>query len=159
MVNRPQRPPGGRSDDGRDERTGAVAADAELKGHTGTGGDRRCVCPRLGRFGVRVVGRLGRLADGRAQFSGGLANTVKLADLKLERLLERFDEWALAAGAEVGDVERFAPTEVDAAPALELDLAASGITTVLWATGYRPDYSWLDVPVLDYKGRLPHDGG
>lgn len=109
--------------------------------------------------GVRVVGRLGRLHDGRAQFSGGLANTVKLADLKLERLLDRFDEWALATGAEVGEVERFAPTEVDAAPALDLDLAASGISTVLWATGYRPDYSWLDVPVLDYKGRLPHAGG
>ena len=110
--------------------------------------------------GVRVVGRLGRLADGRAQFSGGLANTVKLADLKLERLLDRFDEWAAATGvAGLGEVERPAPTEVDAAPALELDLAASGITTVLWATGYRPDYSWLDVPVLDYKGRLPHSGG
>ncbi len=123
--------------------------------------DRRSVdLGSLRSRGVRVVGRLGRLADGRAQFSGGLANTAKLADLKLERLLDRFDEWAAATGAPgIGDVERFAPTEVDAAPALELDLAASGITTVLWATGYRPDYSWLDVPVLDYKGRLPHSGG
>ena len=122
--------------------------------------DRRSVdLGSLRARGVRVVGRVGRIADGRAQFSGGLANTAKLADLKLERLLDRFDEWALATGAEVGEVERFAPTEVDAAPALELDLAASGIETVLWATGYRPDYSWLDVPVLDYKGRLPHDGG
>ena len=30
---------------------------------------------------------------------------------------------------------------------------------VIWATGYRPDYSWLDVPVLDRKGRIRHDGG
>jgi putative flavoprotein involved in K+ transport len=30
---------------------------------------------------------------------------------------------------------------------------------VIWATGYRPDYSWLDVPVLDRKGRIYHDGG
>jgi putative flavoprotein involved in K+ transport len=29
----------------------------------------------------------------------------------------------------------------------------------IWATGYRPDYSWLDVPVLDRKGRIAHDGG
>ena len=35
----------------------------------------------------------------------------------------------------------------------------SGIRTVIWATGYRPDYSWLDVPVLDRKGRIRHDGG
>jgi putative flavoprotein involved in K+ transport len=122
--------------------------------------DRRSVdIGSLRARGVRVVGRVGRIADGRAQFSGGLANTVRLADLKLDRLLDRFDEWAAATGADVGEVERLAPTEVDAAPALELDLAASGISTVLWATGYRPDYSWLDVPVLDYKGRLPHAGG
>ncbi len=123
--------------------------------------DRRSVdIGSLRERGVRVVGRLGRLADGRAQFSGGLANTVRLADLKLDRLLDRFDDWAAATDVSgLGDVERLAPTEVDAAPALELDLAASGISTVLWATGYRPDYSWLDVPVLDYKGRLPHSGG
>jgi putative flavoprotein involved in K+ transport len=48
---------------------------------------------------------------------------------------------------------------VDEAPLLELDLAREKIGTVVWATGYRPDYSWLDVPVLDYKGRLPHEGG
>lgn len=113
--------------------------------------------------GVRVTGRLGRIHDGRAQFSGGLANTVRLADLKLDRLLDRFDAWASAVGADVGEdlgeVERFAPTEVDASPVLELDLTREGIETIVWATGYRPDYSWLEVPVLDYKGRLPHEGG
>jgi len=110
--------------------------------------------------GVRVTGRLGRIQDGVAQFSGGLANTVRLADLKLDRLLDRFDAWAQESDADVpGDVERFAPTVVDPAPVLELDLAAAGIETILWATGYRPDYSWLEVPVLDYKGRLPHEGG
>ena len=30
---------------------------------------------------------------------------------------------------------------------------------MLWATGFRPDYSWLDVPVVDHKGHLQHDGG
>jgi putative flavoprotein involved in K+ transport len=109
--------------------------------------------------GIRIVGRLGRVHDGVAQFSGGLANTVRLADLKLDRLLERFDAWAAETDAEVGEVERFAPTEVDASPRLELDLVRERVGTVLWATGYRPDYSWLEVPVLDYKGRLWHEGG
>ena len=115
--------------------------------------------------GVRVTGRLGRIHDGVAQFSGGLANTARLADLKLDRLLDRFDAWAQAADADVppdverAAVERFAPTEMDAAPVLDLDLAADGIETIIWATGYRPDYSWLDVPVFDYKGRLSHEGG
>ncbi len=48
--------------------------------------------------GVRVTGRLGRIQDGVAQFSGGLANTVRLADLKLDRLLDRFDAWAAGGG-------------------------------------------------------------
>ena len=36
---------------------------------------------------------------------------------------------------------------------------AEGFETVLWATGFRADYSWLDVPVLDRKGEIRHDGG
>ncbi|MHC1561458.1 flavin-containing monooxygenase [Actinomycetospora sp. C-140] len=110
--------------------------------------------------GVRVVGKLGRLRDGVAQFSGGLANTVRLADLKQNRLLDRFDAWAAEDGP--GDLDaprRPEPTPVDASPRLEIDLAREGIRTVLWATGYRADRSWLALPVLDHKGRLQHDGG
>jgi putative flavoprotein involved in K+ transport len=109
--------------------------------------------------GVRVVGRVGRIHDGVAQFSGGLANTVRLADLKLDRLLDRFDAWAETNNDGFSEPTRAAPTVVDDAPLLELDLARENVGTIVWATGYRPDYSWLDVPVLDYKGRLPHEGG
>jgi putative flavoprotein involved in K+ transport len=42
---------------------------------------------------------------------------------------------------------------------LTLDLEKAGIETVLWATGYKPDYSWLDVGVVDRKGEIKHDGG
>jgi putative flavoprotein involved in K+ transport len=45
------------------------------------------------------------------------------------------------------------------APRLELDLGSGEIRSILWATGFRPDYSWLEVPVLDRKGYLRHDGG
>jgi putative flavoprotein involved in K+ transport len=69
--------------------------------------------------------------------------------------------WARSDGreAEVGAPERFAPTATGRAPRLELDLRSGEIRSILWATGYRPDYSWLDVPVVDPKGRLRHDGG
>ena len=40
-----------------------------------------------------------------------------------------------------------------------LDLARGEVRTILWATGYRPDYRWLKVPVLDRKGQIDHDGG
>jgi putative flavoprotein involved in K+ transport len=124
--------------------------------------DRRSVdLNSLTAIGVKLVGRLAAMRDGRAQFSGGLANQVALSDLKMNRLLDTIDAWA-AAGAladEVGPPERFAPTRIDASPALALDLHRAGIRTVLWATGYRPDYSWLHVPVLDRKGRVRDVGG
>jgi putative flavoprotein involved in K+ transport len=42
---------------------------------------------------------------------------------------------------------------------LALDLRSGEIRAVVWATGYRPDYSWLNVPVFDRKGHLRHEGG
>jgi putative flavoprotein involved in K+ transport len=114
----------------------------------------------LAAVGVEVVGRLGTIRDGVALFSGGLANTCRLADLKLNRLLDRFDAWERPADAGVvGPPHRFEPTTVGAAATLEIDLRRRNIGTILWATGFRPDHSWLDVPVLDHRGRVRHDGG
>jgi putative flavoprotein involved in K+ transport len=115
----------------------------------------------LTALGIRIVGRLGRVVDGVAQFSGSLANTCALADLKMNRFLTRADQWATASGLddELPPPCRFAPTRVDPRTALELDMTSGQITTVLWATGFRPDHSWLDVPVLDRKGQIRHDGG
>ncbi|HEX5864592.1 MAG TPA: pyridine nucleotide-disulfide oxidoreductase, partial [Casimicrobiaceae bacterium] len=51
------------------------------------------------------------------------------------------------------------PTNLGPQTRLSMGLDDGSIKTVIWATGYRPDYSWLDVPVLDRKGRIRHDGG
>jgi putative flavoprotein involved in K+ transport len=112
-------------------------------------------------LGVEPVGRFAAVRDGRALFSGGLRNVVALADLKMDRLLGTFDEWAAAAGraAEAGPVERFEPVRMPASTRLQLDLGRGEIRTVVWATGFRPEYGWLDVPVVDAKGRLRHEGG
>jgi len=124
--------------------------------------DRRDVdLNHLSGLGVRHLGRLAQISDGKAQFSGSLRNLCELADLKMSRLLERIDAWATEHGMD-GDVappHRFEPTRVEHSPPLEVKLKSGEIKTVLWAAGYRPDYSWLDVPVLDRKGRLRHDGG
>lgn len=114
----------------------------------------------LGDRGVQIVGRLARVNDGVAQFSGSLSNTCTLADLKMNRLLDRIDEWVLTTGRdEVGPPHRFEPTQVPSTRLLELDLRDGRIGTIIWATGYRPDHSWLDVPVRDRHGRIEHDGG
>ena len=111
--------------------------------------------------GVKLVGRLAGISGGRAQFSGSLRNKCELADLKLGRLLDTIDEWTTRSGLDdsIPPPHRFAPTVVDDSPPLGLDLTSGEIETVIWATGFRPDYSWLDIPVLDGKGMIRHDGG
>ena len=111
--------------------------------------------------GVQLVGRLVGIRDDMAQFSGSLGNVVKLADLKLDRLLASIDDWVAREGwgGKVDALERVAPTRIDASPAMAIDLRRRGIETVIWATGFRPDYSWLKVSVLDRKGWIRHDGG
>ena len=115
----------------------------------------------LTALGIRLVGRLGRVVDGVAQFSGGLANMCALADLKMNRFLTRADQWATASGLddELAPAQRFVATRVDPGTPLELDLTSGEITTVVWATGFRPDHSWLDIPVRDRTSRIRHDGG
>jgi putative flavoprotein involved in K+ transport len=79
----------------------------------------------------------------------------------MDRLLDTFDEWAQsnARSLDVAPPERFEPTRVPASSRLQIDLGSGEIRTIVWATGFRPDYSWLAVPVLDEKGFLRHDGG
>jgi len=115
----------------------------------------------LASIGVELAGRWAAVRDGRALFSGGLRNVFSLADLKLGRLLDSFDEWARTRGcdAAVDPPERFAPTRVPESTRLQLDLRSGEIRAIVWATGFRPDYGWLYVPVVDAKGQLRHEGG
>ncbi|MEO7296696.1 MAG: NAD(P)-binding domain-containing protein [Candidatus Limnocylindria bacterium] len=130
----------------------------QIAGHA----DRRNIdLNALTSLGVALIGRLAVVRDGKAQFSGSLRNLCELADLKQNRLLNTFDEWAAENGVSdaVDPPHLPEPTRVEAAPPLGLDFRRAGIRTIVWATGFRPDYSWLDIPVLDPKGNIRHDGG
>jgi putative flavoprotein involved in K+ transport len=111
--------------------------------------------------GVNIIGRLAGINDGKAQFSGSLRNNCALADLKMNRLLNTIDEWVSenSLDNEVEPPHRFAPTVVEDSPPLGLDIRNGQIETIVWATGFHSDYSWLNVPVLDRKGKIRHDGG
>lgn len=111
--------------------------------------------------GVRLRGRLGTIRDGVAMFSGGLRNQCALADQKLTRLLDEIDTWIDEHGlaGAVAPAERFEPTRVERGTPLTLDLGSGEIRSIVWATGFRPDLSWLDLPVFDAAGNLRHDGG
>ena len=112
------------------------------------------------RHGVEVCGRLAGVRGHRALFSGSLHNVCALADLKMNRMLDGFDAWAAeqGLGAEVGASQRFEATRLEAPPRLGAELGTE-LRSIVWATGYRPDFGWLDLPVFDRRGELRHDRG
>jgi len=122
----------------------------------GTADRRSCDLNTLRAAGVTVVGRVVGVSSGRLQCSGSLANLTANADLKQNRLLDRIDAYAAEAGLDDVAPERPAPTTLGT-PATAVELA--GVGTVVWATGYRATYPWLDSAVLDRRGQIVHDGG
>jgi len=118
--------------------------------------------PTLKRRGVRLAGRLVGVDGAAVTFDDDLMATAAASDGKLAMLLGRIDEFIAQSGmeAEVEQAPAFEPSwpEVGDGP-LSLDLRAEGVTTVLWATGFKRRYPWLKLPVLDARGEIRHDGG
>jgi putative flavoprotein involved in K+ transport len=126
----------------------------QLVGHP----DRRTLdLGTLRHAGVRLVGRAVRVDGCRLRLLDDLAQTTGSAQRALERLLERFDSLA-GAGAAPPEPGAARVIRVEPAPTV-LDLEREGIRTVVWATGYRRNYDWLRVPVLDDSQEIVHRGG
>ena len=110
------------------------------------------------REGVRVVGRMLGAYGRRIYLARDLDDSLGRADRKMHEQLNRIDEYIGDHDRDTPGADRPAPVHVPATPA-HLDLHAEGIRTVLWATGYRREYPWLRVPILDARGEIKHAGG
>ncbi len=124
----------------------------------GTPDGRDVDLPALHAAGADLVGRLVGLDEQGFTFSGSLAQACTAADLKLNRLLDRIDDFATACGLDeaLPPAERQPPTpRIATTTALD----RSGVGTVIWATGYRTTYPWLDPRLLTRRGTIRHDGG
>jgi putative flavoprotein involved in K+ transport len=122
-----------------------------------TGGDRSksLDLAAIRSAGVTVTGRLESISDGKVHFAGDLGRTTEDAEIRLRRLLTRIDDHIVATGLER---EVFAddaiPAAVLAGRPATIDLQAAGVSTVVWATGFRYHYPWLRVPVYDRLGEI-----
>jgi putative flavoprotein involved in K+ transport len=129
----------------------------QLIGHP----DRRDVdLSALAGRGVRLTGRFLGVSDSRVLLADDLELSAAAAQHKLSRQQRRIDSRATTLGLPVppGSVAlpEFSPRSV---VPLTLDLVAAGFRTVVWATGYRRDYRWLHLPVLDETGEIIHNAG
>jgi putative flavoprotein involved in K+ transport len=131
------------------------ACNPQLSGH---GGPHDVDLRRMAAEGLRVVGRLEAAEGTIARFAPGLPDTLRFADAFFpERIRPLCDAFAERTGETLppGAFERHAYEPPDVA---ELDLLAEGISTVLWTSGYRPAFGWIEPPVLDELG-LPRQSG
>jgi putative flavoprotein involved in K+ transport len=127
-----------------------------LSGH---GGGHDTNLRRFAERGIRLVGRF-QAADGqRAHFADDLSANLAFADAFFdERFRDLLERFAQLAGLDLPPDDR-EPFALEPPEVTELDLRAEGISTVLWTTGYAPDYGWLDLPVLDEQGVPRHVRG
>ena len=110
--------------------------------------------------GVRLVGRVQDIDGLRVSLADDLIARTAAADIKMADVLSRIDRFIATSGVTALSPEAFQPTWPLARETRDrLDLDAEGITTVIWATGYRRAYPWLHVPVIDRSGEIVHDGG
>lgn len=112
----------------------------------------------LAESGVRLVGRAIAAEGERICFADDLAMTTHAAERKLRRLLCRIDAYIDARGLAAKPIASIRPIELESRQET-LDLAECGIRTIVWATGFKREYSWLRVPVLDARGEIEHRAG
>ncbi|HEY1292286.1 MAG TPA: hypothetical protein VGJ60_04265, partial [Chloroflexota bacterium] len=103
--------------------------------------------PTLAAAGVSLTGRLMSIDGAVVSFADDLQVTLTNANRRLERVLGRIDAYIAAHGlnTRAQSHEHFLWTTT-AATLPQLDLHRAGVSTVIWATGYRRSYPWLYIP-------------
>ena len=119
---------------------------------SGNDGGHDCHPRWLARRGTVLVGRLTGFSGTRSLFARGLEETLAWSDEFAYSVIARIDDYIAEHGLEAG-----APEERESLPSpiediTRIDLRDAGITTILWANGYRPDYSWIALEISDEFG-------
>lgn len=114
--------------------------------------------------GMTLLGRTEAYAEGRLRIAGDLARNLAAGDANYLSVLDEADAYLAAQGIELPEEPQARRILPDPAcvtdPILSLDLAAEGISAVVWATGYGLDYGWVQIPAaFDAQGRPAHDRG
>ena len=118
---------------------------------------------RLAARGMTLLGRAASFEDGVMTFEPGLAENLATGDRNYLSVLDEADAWVARNGLDLPEEPeaRAIPPDPDCVtdPILSLDLAAEGIASIVWATGYTLDFGWLKVDAFDEAGRPRHQRG
>ena len=125
---------------------------------SGNDGGHDCNPRWLARRGVDLVGRIADVDGHVVRFAEGLEASLAAGDEFLTAFKRRVDEYVSLSGLDVPEAEPVEPA-MPARHVPELDLRAAGVTTVLWANGFRPDHSWIEGVETDEQGWPIHERG
>jgi putative flavoprotein involved in K+ transport len=127
---------------------------------SGAGGGEQLDLTSLAAAGVAVTGRLRGFSGRHALFAADLGTTVEESDRRMRRLLEKIDRHidACRSSEPATAAEPIPPVTLPPGQPM-VDLEAEEISTVIWATGYRRSYPWLDVDVLGEDGEIAQTRG
>ena len=125
---------------------------------SGNDGGHDCNPRWLARRGVDLVGRIADVDGHVVRFAEGLEASLAAGDEFLTAFKRRVDEYVSLSGLDVPEAEPAEPA-MPARHVPELDLRAAGVTTVLWANGFRPDHSWIEGVETDEQGWPIHERG
>ncbi len=129
---------------------------------TGRDGGHDIDLRRFALEGMALHGRLTRVSNGRLSFGPDLRAHLDGADAVSESIKDSIDAWIAAQGVDAPVQARYVPVwepgpEAENPP--DVDLAAAGITSIIWSTGYGRDDRWIELPIFNGRGYPTHDRG
>ncbi len=119
---------------------------------TGRDGGRDIDLRKLAIEGMQLYGRFTAVSDGRIFFGGDLTRNLDAADAVYNGICELVDKHIAEQGIEAPEGRHYEPAWAPEKPILEIDPIALGISSIVWGTGFRPNYDWVELPVFDAAG-------
>ncbi len=126
---------------------------------TGRDGGHEIDLRQFAKEGMELFGSMIDFDDGQLQFKANLASNLDAADDVYRNINSRIDNYIDTHKIDAPAGYRYEPVWQPESERLSLSLADSGITSIVWCIGFRPDFEWLDVPVFNGKGHPIHQRG
>jgi putative flavoprotein involved in K+ transport len=126
---------------------------------TGRDGGHDIDLRAFARDGMRLYGRLSGFSGGAFRFQEDLATNLDGADVVSEGIKDSIDGYIDGNGIDAPVEQRYVPVWEPQNETKELELASTGIATVVWSTGFGRDHRWIDVPIFDGRGYPTHERG
>lgn len=130
---------------------------------SGAYGGRTMDFRRLGGEGVTLVGLTSGFGNGKLSFADDVVKNVNGGDANYHEMLDLADDYVARIGLDLPEDpearQMYPDPDCLTNPLAEIDLAAEGVTTIIWATGFRQDFGWLKVDAFDDKGAPIHQRG